>query len=130
MGQNPKLSRRGSVMGVPCERAVGSGVRWWVWAKGTETAGGLRVRKHKARVRSLGQNPKPSHRGSVTGMPCEMAVGSGGVRWWVGAKGTEMAGGLHVCKREVGGWGLGQKPETEHLMLGFGLAVQNRGVGK
>ena len=74
LGQNPKLSRRGSVTGVPCERAVGSGVRWWVWAKGTETAGGLRVRKRKARVRSLGQNPKPSRRGSVTGVPCETAV--------------------------------------------------------
>ena len=101
-----------------------------MWAKGTETAGGLRVRKRKARVRSLGQNPKPSRRGSVTGVPCGTAVGSGGVRWWVGAKGTETAGGLRVRKREVGGQGLGQKPETEHLMLGFGLAVRNGGVGK
>ena len=65
-------------------------------------------------------NPKLSHRGSVTGMPCETVVGSGGVRWWVGAKGTEMARELRVRKREVGGQGLGQKPETEHLMLGFG----------
>ena len=28
LGQNPKLSCRGSVTGVPCERAVGSGMRW------------------------------------------------------------------------------------------------------
>ena len=111
LGQNPKLSCRGSVTGVLRERAVGSGVRWWVWAKGTETAGGLRVRKRKAQVRSLGQNPKLSCRGSVTGVPCETAVGSSGVRWWVGAKGTETAGGLHVRKREVGGQGLGQNPK-------------------
>ena len=78
----------------------------------------------------MGQNLKLSRRGSVTGMPCETAVGSGGVKWWVGAKGMEMAGGLCVRKREVGGRGLGQKPETEHLMLGFGLAVRNGGVGK
>ena len=111
MGQNPKLSCRGSVTGVPCERAVGSGVRWWVWAKGTETAGGLRVRKRKARVWSLGQNPKPSRRGSVTGVPCETAVGSGGVRWWVGAKGTETAGGLRVRKRKARVRSLGQNPK-------------------
>ena len=111
MGQNPKLSRRGSVTGVLRERAVGSGVRWWVWAKGTETAGGLRVRKREVGGRGLGQNPKASRRGSVTGVPCETAVGSGGVRWWVGAKGTETVGGLRVRKRKARVRSLGQNPK-------------------
>ena len=71
----------------------------------------------------MDQNPKLSCRGSVMGVPCETAVGSGGVRWWVGAKGTETVGGLRVRKREVGGRGLGQKPETEHLQLNFGGAM-------
>ena len=83
-----------------------------MWAKGTEMAGGLRVHKRKARVRSLGQNPKLSCRGSVTGMPCETAVGSSGVRWWVGAKGMETAEGLRIHKREVRGrvWVKNLKP--------------------
>ena len=46
------------------------------------------------------------------------------------AKGTETAGGLHIRKCKVGGRGLGQKPETKHLMFGFGLAVRNDGVGQ
>ena len=43
-------------------------------------------------------------------MPCETAMGSGGMRWWVQTKGTEMAGELCICKHEV---------------LDFGLKTQN-----
>jgi hypothetical protein len=42
--------------------------------KGTETAGGLRVRKREVGGRDLGQNPKLSRCGSVTGVPCEAVV--------------------------------------------------------
>jgi hypothetical protein len=56
-----------------------------------------------------------------------MAVGSGAGRWWVRSNGAEMAGGLRVRKREVRGWVVGQKYETEHLPLGYGRAVRNGG---
>ena len=55
-------------------------------------------------------------------------VGGAG-RWWVWAMSMEMRGGLHVRKREVGGRGLGQKPESEHLWLDFGHAMWNGSVG-
>ena len=75
------------------------------------------------------KNPKSSRRGSVTGVPCEKAVVGGAGRWWVWAMGTEMTGGLRVRKREVGGQGLGQKPESERLWLDFGRAMWNGSVG-
>lgn len=38
--KNPKLSYHDLVTGMPCKTLVGSGgVRWWLWAKNTETAG-------------------------------------------------------------------------------------------
>jgi hypothetical protein len=40
----------------------------------------------------------------------------------------EVAGGLRICQCEAGGWGLGQKPETEQSLLGFGHAAWNSGV--
>ena len=77
----------------------------------------------------LVKNPKSSRCGSVMGVLCEKAVVGGAGRWWVWTMGTEMTGGLHVCKREVGGQGLGQKPESERLWLDFGCAMWNGGVG-
>ena len=38
--------------------------------------------------------------------------------------------GLCVHKCEAGGWGLGQKPETECSSLGFGRAMSNGGLGR
>jgi hypothetical protein len=94
-----------------------------VRSNGTETAGGLGVRKREVGGRGVGQKPKPGTCHSVTGVPCEMAVCSGTGRWWVQSNGTETAGGLRIHKCEVGGRGLGQKPETEHLALDFGHAM-------
>ena len=37
----------------------------------------------------------------------------------------EAAGGLRVRQCEAGGGGLGQKPETEQSLLGFGRAAWN-----
>ena len=65
----------------------------------------------------------PSHRGSVSGMPCKMAVGGGARRWLVRENGTEMAGGLCVRQREARGQVLGQNTETECLWLDFGGAM-------
>jgi hypothetical protein len=49
------------------------------------------------------KNPKPSCRGSVTGVPCKMAVGGGSGRWWVRVKGKKVAGGLRVRQCEARG---------------------------
>jgi hypothetical protein len=79
--KNPKPSVRGSVSGAPWETAVwGSAGRWWVWVNAIE-AGGLRVRQCKARGRGLGQNPKPSVGGSVSGVLCETVVWGDAGEW-------------------------------------------------
>ena len=61
----------------------------------------------------LGQNPKLSICSSVSCMPCKTGV-AGDAGWrWVWVKGTEVTGGLCIQQCQAGGWGLGQKPETE-----------------
>ena len=69
------------------------------------------------------KKPKPSVCGSVLGVPCKTAAWGDGGRWWVWVGDMEAAWVLHVCQRQAGGWGLDQKPKTEHLWLGFGGAV-------
>jgi hypothetical protein len=74
-GQKPKPSVGGSILGVLCEMAVWDDARrWWVWVNDMEAAGELCVHQHKARGWGLGQNPKLSISGSVSGVPCETAV--------------------------------------------------------
>ena len=70
------------------------------------------------------KNPKPS-RGLVLGVPRETAVQGDDRRCWVGVDIMEAAGGLRVRQCEAGGGGLGQKPETEQSLLGFGRAAWN-----
>jgi hypothetical protein len=72
------------------------------------------------------KNPKPSHRGSVWGVPCETAIGDGRVWWWGGAVVK-----LVVVRLEVRGeaGGLGQKPEAKPPWLGFGLHPGGEGSG-
>jgi hypothetical protein len=77
-GEKKKTSRRGSVSGVPCEMAMGDSAYGWgggaykvVVVMGScvcETQGGERV---------WAKNLKPSRRGSVSGVPCEMAMQDG-----------------------------------------------------
>jgi hypothetical protein len=69
------------------------------------------------------KNPKPSVRGSISGVPCETAVWGDVVRWWVQVDAVVAAEGPRVRQREAGERVLGQKPETKHSWLDFGGAV-------
>jgi hypothetical protein len=69
----------------------------------------------------LGENLKPSHGGLVSGAPCETAAADGVWAWHGGLyQATAAAAGLWGCETRGGEGGLGEKPETELLWLGFG----------
>jgi hypothetical protein len=59
------------------------------------------------------ENPKPSCRGSVSGLPCQTKVEVGGYRWWSGTYEATAVAGWRVRKRDVGEGVSSRKPETE-----------------
>ena len=70
------------------------------------------------------KNPKPSRRGSVSGASCEMRMRDG-AQGWHGGTYQAAAAVVGSCSRETQGGegGLGEKPETELLWLGFRRVV-------
>jgi hypothetical protein len=93
---------------------------WWWW--------GCPFTQHEAQ-NGLGQKIlKPTCWGSVSGVPCEIAMGDGGEMWCGGAYKMVVVG---LCVRAT--WGTEQvrakKPETEPLRLDFRRAAWNSNGG-
>jgi hypothetical protein len=97
-------------------------LRWW-WC-------GRPVGNARLREGVWAKNAKPSCRSSVSGVPCETAVGDNAEGWWGGVDEVTASAGLRVGLRKLRLWVWGQKPETGPLGLGLGCAVGNGGGGR
>jgi hypothetical protein len=69
----------------------------------------------------LGENPKPSRHGSVSGALCETGMGDGAWGWHGGTYQAAAVVGSWGRETQGGEGGLGEKPETELPWLGFRL---------
>jgi hypothetical protein len=77
-----------------------------------------------------GFRPKPKTERSVSGVPCETAVGDDAEGWWDGVVVVVVVVWPSGWKCKAQGGGLGQKPETGPLGLSLGCSVGNSGGGR
>jgi hypothetical protein len=73
----------------------------------------LRVHKHEAREGLGAKFNKTECDGSVSGVPCEMAVEGDRGRWWDEVDKVVVAAGVCICKREAGGKAGAKSDETK-----------------
>jgi hypothetical protein len=100
--KKPKLSRRGSISGAPYRTVKGDDAEWWCGGVYEAAAAvGLCARETRGREGVLGQIPKPSRRGSISGAPYRMAKGDD-AEWWCGGV-YEAAAAVGLCARETRG---------------------------
>src|ERR1700733_8709651 len=100
-----------------------------VWGGGVVVCMRWRLRwgcalvKRKAGRGDLGQNPKRSRDGSISGAPYKTVKGDGVGRWCGGV--YEVVAAVGLCAHETRGReGVGTKPGNEMSWLAFGGAAQ------
>jgi hypothetical protein len=113
-----KPSRQGSISGVPLQTAVGNdGEKCWGAGDDEIAVVGTPVRFNTWGRRFWTRKLKPSRRGSISGVPLQMAVGDDGEECW---------GAWDTCSvQRAGVTVLDQKTETEPPGLNFGCATAN-----
>jgi hypothetical protein len=79
-------------------------MEWWQW--------GDALTKCEAGEGFGAKNLKPSHWGSILGVPLKMVMGGTGRRWWGAAYNAVVVVGQHTHK-------------TEPLRLDFGCTIRN-----